>query len=118
MKTAKNVKVIPTSTNQEIKPMKDDELRELETKLVQVNLAALTRVEWSALVRVPRGADLQEVTDRFYDYLEGSEFTSDPHFWEKGDCWADDVIAVRDPADGPGFSMNEGYQIRIEKEEE
>ena len=36
-----------------------------ETKLVQVNLAALTRVEWSALVRVPRGVDLQEVTPLF-----------------------------------------------------
>ena len=87
-----------------------------ETKLVQVNLAALTRVEWSALVRVPRGVDLQEVTDRFYDYLDGGEYTSDPEYWEKGNCWADDNITVRDPKDGPSFSMDEDYQIRIEKE--
>jgi hypothetical protein len=88
-----------------------------ETKLVQVNLAALTRVEWSALVRVPvEIVDLQEVTDRFYDYLDGGEFTSDPDFWEKGSCWADDNITVRDPGDGPSFSMDADYQIRVEKE--
>jgi len=87
-----------------------------ETKLVQVNLAALTRVEWSALVRVPRGVDLQEVTDRFYDYIEFQLSPSDPDFWEKGSCWADDNITVRDPGDGPSFSMDADYQIRVEKE--
>jgi len=87
-----------------------------ETKLVQVNLAALTRVEWSALVRVPGGVDLQEVTDRFYDYLDGGEFTSDPDFWEKGSCWADDHITVRESNGKPSFSMDEDYQIRIEEE--
>ena len=88
-----------------------------ETKLVQVNLAALTRVEWSALVRVPGGVDLQEVTDRFYDYLDGGEFTSDPEYWEKGNCWT--VITSQfEPLRMPSFSMDEDYQIRIEKEKQ
>ena len=89
-----------------------------ETKLVRVNLAALTRKEWSGLVRVPvEIVDLWEVTDRVYDYLDGSEFTTDNEFWEKGDCYADDAITDQDVKDGPDFSMDEDYQIRIEKEE-
>ena len=86
-----------------------------ETKLVQVNLAALTRVEWSALVRVPRGVDLQEVTDRFYDYLDGGEFNEDPEFWDRGNCWADEHITLRESNDKPSFSMDEDYQIKKEE---
>lgn len=58
------------------------------TKIVRVNLSALTRAEWSALVEIPADAPedrIDELADRFYDGIDGSEFTPDPEFWEKGD---------------------------------
>ena len=64
------------------------------TKLVRINLSALTRKEWSAEVRVPVFAtddDLHEVCELFYDALDGSEFYEDVDFWEKGDLYAEEV---------------------------
>jgi len=87
-----------------------------ETRVVRVNLGALTRKEWSGLVRVPvEVVDLWEVADRVYDYLDGSEFTTDLDYWEKGDCYTDDNVTDKDVDDGPIFQMDEDYQITKEE---
>lgn len=64
-----------------------------KTKIVRVNLSALTRVEWSALVRVPADMPrlkIDELHERFYEEIDGGEFEPDPEFWEKGEsCYVD-----------------------------
>ena len=82
-------------------------------KLIQVNLAALTRVEWSALVEVPdtfSEDDLHEVVRRFYHEIDGGEFQDDPEYWERGECWADENLTVRDD-DKPSFRVSPDLTI-------
>jgi hypothetical protein len=55
-------------------------------KLVRVSLAALTRVEWFAVARVPAQFDHDGVTDPFYDKVDGGDFYPDPEYWERGTC--------------------------------
>jgi len=66
-----------------------------------VNLGALTRVEWSAIVEVPDDmpeAEIKELADRFYDEIDGGEYWPDSDFWDKGTCCVDlDVSDDRSP---------------------
>jgi hypothetical protein len=60
-----------------------------ETKRVTIMLAALTRVEWSAIVEVPKDmtqSELEDLVDTMYDEIDGGEFTEDTEFWDKGEC--------------------------------
>ncbi len=75
------------------------------TKRVRIHLAALTRLEWSCEVSVPKKwpAFASMLVDHFYDEIEGSEFEEDPDYWERGHCYveecdpptADDADQVR-----------------------
>lgn len=59
------------------------------TKLIRINLGALTRVEWSAVVQVPADAtndELDQLVERFYEDIDGGDFTDDTDFWDKGEC--------------------------------
>lgn len=59
------------------------------TKLVRILLGALTRVEYTTVVRVPatiRDDQLDAVVDKFYDDTDGTEFYDDNEFWDKGEC--------------------------------
>ena len=79
-------------------------------KLVQINLAALTRVEYSAVVEVPDDIDLDCVVEQFYDHTDGGEFWPDHEYWERGTC-SHDEVTMRDPADPPDFRIDENYDI-------
>ena len=63
------------------------------TKLVEVHLSALTRVEYMEVVEVPANITQEElnalVNDR-YRSVDGGEYTNDPEYWERGTCYAVD----------------------------
>ena len=61
------------------------------TKLVEVRLSALTRVEYMEVVEVPANitqAELDHLVNTRYRQVDGGEFTSDPEYWERGTCEA------------------------------
>ena len=65
-----------------------------KTKVVEVRLSALTRVEYSQRIEVP--ADLSEheeneLVNHLYQATDGSEFNSDPDYWERGACYVEPV---------------------------
>lgn len=63
------------------------------TKLVEVRLSALTRVEYMEVVEVPADIAQEELDDLVnarYRQVDGGEFTSDPEYWERGTCEAVD----------------------------
>jgi len=77
-----------------------------KTKLVRVNLSALTRHEWSCVAEVPEDYDeyaLQELAGRFYDQIDAGEFWDDEYYWEKGDCHCEDLSI--DATDKPAFRV-------------
>lgn len=60
------------------------------TKRIRINLAALTRVEWSAVVEVPASygeARCDDLVRDFYDRIDGGEFVSAHEYWERGGCY-------------------------------
>jgi|LNFM01.1.fsa_nt_gb hypothetical protein len=61
------------------------------TKLVEVRLSAITRVEYMEVVEVPANitqAELDDLVNARYRQVDGGEFTSDPEYWERGTCEA------------------------------
>lgn len=65
-----------------------------ETKLVTIRLAALTRVEYSEVVEVPKSfndSDLEELAHSRFGDIDGDQFTDDPDYWERGYCYVDSV---------------------------
>lgn len=67
-----------------------DEYASADTKVVRVNLGAITRQQWSGYVQVPIDFDdFEELASRFYDKICGSDFSIDSDYWEKGQCWVD-----------------------------
>lgn len=85
-----------------------------ETKLVQVELAALTRVCWGALVRVPAhfgDEELAEVAERFYQEIDGGEYQDDTEFWDKGTCYSTESITIS-AEKKPAYSLDTDYQIK------
>lgn len=70
------------------------------TKLIRINLGALTRVEWSAVVQVPADAtptELDQLVEKFYEDVDGSDYADDSEFWDKGECRYD--VTEDDPGD-------------------
>lgn len=66
------------------------------TRLVEIRLAALTRVEYTEVLEVPADMtpdELQELVDKRYDDVDGGLYTDDTEYWEQGSCYAT-------PADG------------------
>lgn len=62
-------------------------------KLVEIRLAALTRVEYTEVIQVPANItadELNTIVNRRYETVSGDEFTPDPEFWERGTCYATD----------------------------
>lgn len=65
------------------------------TKLITIELAALTRVCHSVIVEVPDDLDLTEqdrIVDQAYETTSGAEFTDDTDYWEKGACYASEQV--------------------------
>lgn len=67
------------------------------TKIVEVRLAALTRVEYTERVEVPAditAEELQELVNSRYRTVDGGEYVDDPEYWERATCYtteADDA---------------------------
>ena len=91
---------------------------EPKTKVVEIGLVAMTRLEWGATVQIPEDLsddDRQALLEKFYDVIDGGEYTSDTDYWEKGsqsiedyelmsqeipDYYVDDQLNIYDTAMG------------------
>lgn len=65
-----------------------------DTKTIVVTLAALTRVEYTETLTVPSTFDeddLLALVDQRWDDVDGGEFQDDPHYWERGNCHAEEA---------------------------
>lgn len=70
------------------------------TKLVEIRLAGLTRLEYSEVAEVPAsmtGDELDELLNKRYDEVNGGAFSPDPDYWEKGQCYWTVVEARVEP---------------------
>lgn len=83
------------------------------TRLVEVRLSALTRVEYTEVVEVPADisdAELGQLVDQRYAAVDGGEFTPDSEYWERGTCYA----AAAEPGDVPtksAFRTEHGWHV-------
>lgn len=77
-------------------------------KLVRARLGALTRVEWTGLVLVPAHLSEEDVNEiveeQLYAAVDGGEYVDDPHYWEKGQCFAEPVRPGELPPGPPKIS--------------
>ena len=97
--TIDGVEVAGSSTQKRNQSLADNflrlRLRDPEaTKKVRINLSAMTRAEWSCSITVPKNISddkLQELVRHFYDSVDAGEFTEDNEYWEKGDCYVEDL---------------------------
>lgn len=65
-----------------------------KTKKVQIKLAVITRQEYCEEVDVPiefDSSDLNDLANETYSVCDGSEFSEDQEYWEKGDCSVDPI---------------------------
>lgn len=86
---------------------------EPKTKVVDIELAALTRLDWGAVVQIPAGLsddDRQTLLEKFYDQIDGGEYTSDNDYWEKGLQSIED-IDLRVEYSFPDFYVDEHLNI-------
>lgn len=71
--------------------MKAITMSQATTRVVTVELVAMTRVQYSASVSVPVDATDDEINDlvnAMYTRTDGSDFVGDPDYWERGNCYA------------------------------
>jgi len=64
------------------------------TKLVEIRLAALLRVEHTEVIEVPADiteGELQQLVNDRYDKVDGGEYVDDPDYRERGDCYSTDA---------------------------
>ena len=60
------------------------------TKRIRINLAALTRVEYSEEIDVPvefEEEQMDEFVNLAYQEVDGGLFQDDTQYWEKGNCF-------------------------------
>lgn len=84
------------------------------TKLVEVRLSALTRVEYMEVVEVPANitqAELDDLVNARYRQVDGGEFTSDPEYWERGTCEAVDSDMPDETPTMMAFRTEHGLHI-------
>ena len=79
-----------------------------ETKMVQVTLGALIRMEYVETLRVPADiteGELAELGGLRYAQTDGGEFSQDPDYWERGECHATQI-------DGDPPVRTSGWMVR------
>lgn len=84
------------------------------TKLVEVRLSALTRVEYMEVVEVPADitqAELDDLVNARYRQVDGGEFTSDPEYWERGTCEAVETVMPNAAPSMMAFRTAKGLHI-------
>ncbi len=86
------------------------------TKLVEIRLSAITRMEYTETVEVPIGitaAQLSDLAHRRYDTVGAGEFKEDADYWERGDCFAVDAEApISEPTVKVTIDNEGGLDIR------
>jgi hypothetical protein len=61
---------------------------------VRIQLSALTRMECTKEIEVPNGTSkhvLDQKVREVYDETDSDEFTEDLEYWERGDCYWEEV---------------------------
>lgn len=84
------------------------------TKLVQVQLSAMTRVEYTEVVEVPADItqeELNELVNERYRHVDGGDFISDPEYWERGTCEAVDAEESNEAPTMVAFRTENGLHI-------
>ncbi len=79
------------------------------TAVVEIELTARTRVVYTEHVVVPAGlshASLLSLADELYRVTDGSEFISDPEFWERSHSRVSCIGADDGEHAPPGFSAS------------
>lgn len=67
----------------------------IKTKLVRINLAAMTRVEYSEVIEVPADMtadELEALVDQRFEDVDGGDYREDPHYWERGESSGFQVV--------------------------
>lgn len=104
----------PEEVESAVKPSKSTEQTPPATKLVEVRLSALTRVEYMEVVEVPANitqAELAELVNTRYRVVDGAEFTSDPEYWERGTCEVVDSVMPNATPSMMAFRTEHGLHI-------
>lgn len=86
------------------------------TKLVEVHLSALTRVEYMEVIEVPADItqdELNALVNQRYRDVDGGEFTSDPEYWERGTCEA--VVSDMPSASPTMMAFRTEHGLHIER---
>jgi hypothetical protein len=66
----------------------------MDTKKVEIRLAALTRVEYTETLEVPADiteTELNELVNQRYRDVDGGCYVDDPDYWERGEGYAQDA---------------------------
>jgi hypothetical protein len=86
------------------------------TKRIRINLAALTRVEYSEVLEVPSDmtpGELDDLVEQRYQDVDGGEFWDDTEYWERGEC-AWEKVQADDTGQRPAFRVSRdagGFQV-------
>ena len=89
------------------------------SKLVRVNLAALTRLEYSCIVEVPDDYDrMDELATDVYERTDGSEFTEDGMYWERGNCYVEPAGKNPNIEDSKFVVDEHGYLTKLPEQSE
>lgn len=84
------------------------------TKLVEVRLAALTRVEYMEVVEVPADitpAELDQLVNDRYRLVDGGAYHGDPEYWARATCEAVDTAMPNAVPSVMAFRTAHGLQI-------
>lgn len=82
------------------------------TKLVEVRLSALTRVEYSEIIEVPvdtQPRQLSTLVDERYDQVDGGDYKDDPEYWVRATC---EVVPSDMPGAQPSLILKQGTLVR------
>ena len=86
-----------------------------KTKKVRVNLSAMTRVHYSALVEVPveynPELDMGTLAREIYDEVPFEEFSEDFDYCERGDCYLESVDSRDQDKNEPHAFKSDGETI-------
>jgi len=98
------------------KPSKTIKQATPATKLVEVRLSALTRVEYVEVVEVPADITQEELDDlvnKRYEQVDGGDYVSDPDYWKRGTCEA--VDSQRPDATPTMMAFRAEHGLHIER---
>lgn len=90
------------------------------TKMVEVRMSALIRVEHTEVVEVPdniTAEELQHLVNDRYRKVDGGTYVQDTDYWERGTCYATDAEQGAQP-DLLAFRVDGGMHIEAAEQVE